>query len=230
VSATVYSHCEYVKGCTAHPARRPHVKKLTSTSYAVLGLIAVRPSTAYELARQISRSLEYVWPRAEGRIYDEPKLLVQHGLATATPEHTGRRPRTVYAITAKGRRELKKWLAEPGAKLQLEYEALLKVVFAEHGSRQQLLANLAVIEEQARLNLAVGTTLAEEYLDGQRPFPERVAINGLLWNFLWVVHRSIADWARWAQEEVAQWPDDLAVTPEILERMLGSFRQALDGA
>src|SRR4051794_3488113 len=118
------------------------MKKLTSTSYAVLGLIAVRPSTAYELARLVSRSLEYVWPRAEGRIYDEPKLLVEHGLAKGTPELTGKRPRTVYSITAKGRRALTVWLSDPGAGLQLEYEALLKVVFAEHSTKEQLQANL----------------------------------------------------------------------------------------
>ena len=34
------------------------------------------------------------------------KRLVAAGLATATAQHTGRRPKTVYAITAAGRRVL----------------------------------------------------------------------------------------------------------------------------
>ena len=91
------------------------MKELTSTSYAVLGLLAARPRTAYQLATLVARGLRFVWPRAEGRIYDEPRLLADHGLALARREHTGRRPRTVYSITPEGRRALRRWITEPGA-------------------------------------------------------------------------------------------------------------------
>ena len=47
------------------------MKDLTSTSYAVLGLLAIRPASSYELAKQVARGLRFTWPRAEGRIYDE---------------------------------------------------------------------------------------------------------------------------------------------------------------
>ena len=76
---------------------------LTATSYAVLGLLAVKPWTTYELAQQMQKALGQFWPRAESKLYEEPKKLVAHGLARASSEMVGKRPRTVYAITPKGR-------------------------------------------------------------------------------------------------------------------------------
>jgi len=55
-----------------------------TTAYALLGLLAVRPWTTYELAQQVRRSLNWFWPRAERKLYDDPKRLVAEGLATAT--------------------------------------------------------------------------------------------------------------------------------------------------
>ena len=81
----------------------------TTTSYAVLGLLSVRSWTTYELAKQVQRSLNWFWPRAERKLYDEPKRLVAQGLATASQEATGQRPRTVYSITDDGRRALRQW-------------------------------------------------------------------------------------------------------------------------
>ena len=38
--------------------------ELTSTSYALLGLLAVKPWTTYELAQQMDRTMSRFWPRA----------------------------------------------------------------------------------------------------------------------------------------------------------------------
>src|SRR5436190_12097620 len=62
---------------------------LTPTSYAVLGLLAVKPWSSYELAQQMDRALGRFWPRAESRLYEEPKKLVAHGLARASSEMVG---------------------------------------------------------------------------------------------------------------------------------------------
>ena len=88
---------------------------LTTTSYAILGLLAVKPWTTHELVRQVDRSLRRIWPRAQSKLYEEPKKLVAHGYARATDDSVGRRRRTRYTITAKGRRALAKWLEEPGS-------------------------------------------------------------------------------------------------------------------
>ena len=83
-----------------------NVPELTTTSYALLGLLAIRPWSTYELARQMQRDLRFCWPRTESNLYAEPKKLIAHGLASASSEPRGKRRRTVYSITAAGRQAL----------------------------------------------------------------------------------------------------------------------------
>src|SRR5215470_549265 len=99
---------------------------LTTTSYAVLGLLAVRPWSSYELTQQMDRSLGRLWPRAVSKLYEEPKKLTSHGLAHATTEQNGQRTRTIYTITPQGRSALAEWLGQPGEGPALEFEQLLK--------------------------------------------------------------------------------------------------------
>jgi PadR family transcriptional regulator, regulatory protein AphA len=49
-------------------------------------MLALRPWSAYELTRQMRRSLDYCWPKAESVLHGEPKRLVQLGLAAARRE------------------------------------------------------------------------------------------------------------------------------------------------
>ena len=56
--------------------------KLTTTSYAILGLLDLRDWTAYDLAQQAGRSLAYAWPVSESQLYAEPKRLAEEGLLT----------------------------------------------------------------------------------------------------------------------------------------------------
>jgi PadR family transcriptional regulator, regulatory protein AphA len=125
-------------------------RSLTSTSYAVLGLLAIKPWSSYELTQQMDRSLGRMWPRATSKLYEEPGKLVEHGLARSATRQRGKRARTEYTITAKGRRALAGWLEEPGRGPVLEFEQLLKVFFAENGTRASVLATLAAADEWAR--------------------------------------------------------------------------------
>ena len=51
------------------------------TTYGLLGLLAVRSWTGYELTRQVRRSLRFVWSSSEGHLYREQKRLVERGWA-----------------------------------------------------------------------------------------------------------------------------------------------------
>jgi DNA-binding PadR family transcriptional regulator len=181
------------------------VANLTTTSYAVLSLLAVRPMTTYELTKQMQRTLRDVWPRAESVIYEEPKRLVAHRLATASTEMVGRRPSTSYTITAKGRRALVRWLDEPGAAPQMEFEGLLKVAFADHGNLEQLRANLASIRDLADERLIYVNQRIAEYRDTGGPYPERLPVIMLVARFQREQAEATCRWVRWAQRQVASW-------------------------
>jgi PadR family transcriptional regulator AphA len=176
----------------------------TTTSYAVLGLLALRPWTSYELAKQVQRSLRWFWPRAERKLYDEPKRLAEEGLATAAREHTGRRGRTVYTITDAGRAALREWLGEPPAPPILEFEGMVKVFFADAGSKAQLLDALTRVEEQAARRLAEIAELA-----ATRPvtFPERAHLSAIGLRMHLEQEQATRHWARWARQQVLQWQD-----------------------
>lgn len=183
---------------------------LTTTSFAILGLLAVRPWSTYELTKQMDRSLGRIWPRATSKLYEEPKKLVGLGLAEASTEHIGRRPRTVYTITPEGRHVLAGWLREPGEGPVVEFEQLLKISFAEHGTRADALATLAAArawaQERNEGNLAAGRA----YLAGEGPFQHRAAQHMLAGAFLTDLYLLVARWADWATAQVEQWPDDPA--------------------
>jgi hypothetical protein len=53
----------------------------TTTHYALLGLLAIRPWPAYELVGQSQRVLGFLWPWAESKVYESVKRLTALGLA-----------------------------------------------------------------------------------------------------------------------------------------------------
>ena len=187
----------------------PSSPRLTTSSYAILGLLALRPWTTYELAKQMAVSLRNFWPRAESKLYEEPKKLVAHGLAEVRTDHVGRRPRSVYEITAAGRKALRAWLDEPGAMASLEFESLVKVFFAEQGSKAQLVATLQRIVDEQRRREAVDAEWAHRYAAGEVAFPQRLAVMSLVGPLQAELNRTILQWAEEALETVAGWPDDL---------------------
>jgi DNA-binding PadR family transcriptional regulator len=183
---------------------------LTTTSFAILGLLAVRPWSSYELIRQMDRSLGRIWPRAQSKLYEEPKKLVEHGLAAATTERVGRRARTVYSVTPAGRAALAAWLESPGSGPVLESEQLLKLSFADHGTKQAALATIAGAREWATERNVENLAAARAYQAGEGPFQHRAAQNLVVGAFLTDFYALVARWAEWAQRQVEQWPDDPA--------------------
>lgn len=170
----------------------------TQTSYAVLGLLAVKSWTTYELARQSERSLRFFFPRAERAVYLEAKRLVALGWAVSKKESTGRRTSTIYEITAAGRRALRAWLRAPSAATQLQSEPALKLFFVDQ-DRQQL----GVLVDAIRNDAAA----ALEQLGAQAAlasaFPERMPTNVLSMRLVTDLHTALHEWSKWAAHAVA---------------------------
>jgi PadR family transcriptional regulator AphA len=190
-------------------ARAVPPRPLTTTSYAVLGLLSLRPWTTYELAEQMRRALGFFWPRAISGIYEEPKKLVTHGLATATQETVGRRERTRYAITARGRRAMKAWVPTAGAAPNVECEQLIKVFFAEQATKADLLATIDGIRRDIARRAASSGGIPHEYLEGRGGYPERLPWLILVGRFLDDFEQMVDRWSAWATSVVEGWPEDI---------------------
>ena len=180
-------------------------EQLSPTSGAILGLLSLRSWTTYELAKQVQRSLGWFWPRAERKLYEEPKRLVAAGFAKGVTEMTGSRPRTVYTVTARGRRALKRWLDQPPAPPTLEFEGMVKVFFADGGTLEQLRATLTSIAESSDARLAELEAKVVENASGDVAFPDRLPINNLGLRFILDHQRLLGNWARWALDQTAEW-------------------------
>jgi PadR family transcriptional regulator, regulatory protein AphA len=180
----------------------------TTSTYAVLGLLAIRPWSAYELAQQATRSLRYAHPRSESHVYEEAKRLLALGWATSRTEHHGRRPRTIYEITDDGRLALQAWLATPPRAPQLDFEALLRLLFADQTDKATLDRCLAATAEDARwlFDDAVERLLRPYLTDDGGPFPERRHIAALVAAFVADYLHLIERWSEFARDEIRGWP------------------------
>jgi DNA-binding PadR family transcriptional regulator len=186
---------------------RPKVE-MSTTSYAVLGLLCLRPWSAYELTKQMERSMRFMWPRAESGIYREPQKLISLGFATLTEAPAGpRRTKAVYSATTQGRRALRKWLKTPSAPPQFESEAMVKFFFADQGSVEDARRALDDLITHGEALLDVFRSHTHSYEDGTGPFPERLHIGAVRGRFIHELGRALIDWASWAQEHVDEWPD-----------------------
>jgi DNA-binding PadR family transcriptional regulator len=187
-------------------AGSPSEESLSTTSYAILGYLAVRPWTAYELTKQLGRSFHHFWPRAESGIYREFKRLTAAGLAVATEERTGARARSRYELTDAGRTALDAWLAEPRSDGFLETEGLVRILFADRRSTDDARALLDAMTADAGATAAQMVELMEGYLTTGGDFPERAHVNVLIARFLVDFAAMVEQWARWSGTVIDDWP------------------------
>jgi DNA-binding PadR family transcriptional regulator len=198
---------------------------LSTTSYAVLGLLSLRSWTGYELAQQGRRSLRFVWPKEDSVLYEEPRRLVARGLASAVRERNGGRFRNRYEITDEGRQALREWLREPSSPPRIELEAGLRLLFADQGDREDALRAGATLRSWAQEHIDSLNEILRQYQAGQAPFPDRLHISALGARFTSDFFHAITDFANFAEEEIKNWPrtDRLGLTPrskEILDELV----------
>ena len=98
-----------------------------SLRYALLGLLADRPYSGWQLLKHFEGSLAYAWPALHSQIYPELARLREAGLI----EQTGEGPRGAkeYSLTPSGREQIERWLRETTPGRNTRDEALLRVFF-----------------------------------------------------------------------------------------------------
>lgn len=174
-------------------------------TYALLGLLALRSWTGYELAQQTRRSLRLVWPSSEAHVYREQQRLARLGWATVTTEPVGKRTRNRYTITDEGRSALTEWLATEPAPPAVEVEVLVRAWFADQGEVGDLVRSLERTAAWTEATLADMLLLVERYLAGEGDFPERAHLNAVVGEILAAVLSTIGTRCAEAAREVAAW-------------------------
>src|SRR5580692_9907940 len=93
--------------------------ELSPTGKVICGMIAFGRQTGYDIKQFVDKTTRNFWAASYGQIYPELKRLEDQGLVLGRQEPTGERARTVYDLTADGRRVLEEWLASDN---ELVYE------------------------------------------------------------------------------------------------------------
>lgn len=174
----------------------------TTLSYSVLGLLALRPMSAYELVQGYLRNLGQVMSRSEAAIYAEPKRLEVDGLVARSDEVRGKRTVPIYSITDVGRAELRDWLATPTGFPQIDAEPALRVVFADQGDPAHLRATIITFREQAMARAVGLHAIASEYRDGVGLYQQRALLAAMSGRFVTDLIVAYLRWCDWALDEL----------------------------
>jgi PadR family transcriptional regulator AphA len=104
--------------------------ELSATGKVILGMLAARPRSGYEIKQLVDSSARFFWAASYGQIYPELKELERAGLIAGDDSSQGARQRTTFKLTAEGRRAAREWIGTPPKVLETRDEGLLKLFFA----------------------------------------------------------------------------------------------------
>jgi DNA-binding PadR family transcriptional regulator len=125
--------------------------RLTTTSYAILGLLSFARMSGYDLAAVSRRSIAHFWPVSKTQVYAELRRLAELGLADGTPaERSGGPAKTIYELTPAGEEALDAWLAQPAVdRTRLRAPALLKLLLGHRSTPRQTREQLRTFRADA---------------------------------------------------------------------------------
>jgi DNA-binding PadR family transcriptional regulator len=167
-----------------------------SLRHALIGLLAEKPASGWDLTRRFEEVLGSVWPAGHPQIYGELRRLREDGLIEVESE--GPRRRTTYQPTKAGLTEVRRWLTSADVDHTIRMETLLRSVFFWLMTPAELAAHL---DKEA----AYYRTLAARYREladakdrgdfGHSPQTQslRVAVEAGI-----RISQALADWADWA--------------------------------
>jgi DNA-binding PadR family transcriptional regulator len=104
--------------------------ELSATAKVILGMLAARPRSGYEIKQLVDSSARFFWAASYGQIYPELKKLEKAGLIAGDDSSRGARQRTTFRLTAEGRRAAREWIRRPPEVLETRDEGLLMLFFA----------------------------------------------------------------------------------------------------
>ncbi|MFI0717914.1 PadR family transcriptional regulator [Streptomyces sp. NPDC021224] len=170
-----------------------------SLRHAVLGLLADRTASGYDLMKLFDSSLANVWPATQSQVYGELGKLASAGLLEVAAE--GPRGRKEYTITDRGLAELRTWLIETRPDRTRRSDTLLRVFFLGLLSRVEAVTYLSLEADSAASEHAELERLEASVDWGE----DRISVHGRLaleYGLRLTVMRQ--EWAEWARGQVAE--------------------------
>jgi PadR family transcriptional regulator, regulatory protein AphA len=143
---------------------------LSASCLAVLGLVAIRPTSGYELVAFADRSIAYFWSIPRSQLYRELARLEELGLISGTHvTQTSAPDKRVFEISEAGRDVLVAWVESPTLPATRSKNGfLLKVFMARHARPEALGPLLRGYRETVELELRDLRAIVDQLADHPR--------------------------------------------------------------
>lgn len=174
---------------------------------ALLGLLARRPLTGYEILKRFSRSIVFFWDAKRSQIYAELNRMERLGLVTSRiTRQAGRPDKRSYAITPAGHAVLHAWLDRPTPAGPVKDEMLLRTFFSDRLPPARAAAYLRRHGEAHRRVIEEFEGIREALAARHEPL-ERTEDRALFFGYLVLeqgirFERMYAEWCEWAAAAV----------------------------
>jgi DNA-binding PadR family transcriptional regulator len=182
--------------------------ELNATGKVIVGMLAARPRSGYEIKQLVDSSARYFWAASYGQIYPELKKLEKAGLITGDDSSTGARQRTTFKLTAEGKRAAREWIRRPPEVLETRDEGLLKLFFAysvDPKRAAEIARERAAIsrEKAAQLRaIAEATDAAGQPVEGPPAMPDAGSLTVLRFGI--EMSELTAEWFEDAADDLAR--------------------------
>lgn len=174
---------------------------------AILGLLAIRPMTGYDLSRSYRRALQQIWYAPLQQVYPTLRTMQRDGLLRVSVKVQHHRPnRKVYSLTAEGKKLLVLWLSQPAALPRMHHEFIHKLFLlsaVEPARRGELVDGYIKRCRDWAADLRNAETMLKPSLDG--PNAESAWFQLLSLRHLCRLVECEADSARQVAEDIANY-------------------------
>jgi DNA-binding PadR family transcriptional regulator len=134
-------------------------------SQAILAVLANRPCSGYDLAKQFDGSVGFFWHATHQQIYRELTKLEDSGwVELEVMRQDGKPDRKCYSINASGTTHLREWIAQPTALPPTKDELLIKLFVGHLVPPETLIQMLQQQRSRHAENLATYHTIEREGL------------------------------------------------------------------
>lgn len=133
-----------------------------SFRYFVLGLLAQKPMSGYDIKRVLKSLSWLIGDPSFGSLYPALHTLLEDELVQVDDvySHQGKPPRKIYSITKEGKQVLNEWMNQPANSSAPLRAFVMRLILADNFSPASLVAHL----QQRRAQVAAHQTTLEQQI------------------------------------------------------------------
>lgn len=119
--------------------------KNKQTFYVILGILCIKPMSAYEIKKFVSDNVSFFWNESYGNIHKNLQELLMQKLVEVESSVSDGREKIVFRITDDGKDWVNSWIREYPQETVLRHELLMKMFIS---SREHISTLVDFIEKE----------------------------------------------------------------------------------